>query len=59
MGSLIFVLCLLGGSSTKTLRSWGDGLQVLAAVTILLVGAALVTDAVTPHLLDGLLLGHG
>lgn len=58
MGTLIFFLCLLGGRSTRALRSWGDRIQLLAALTILLVGIALVADAVTPRLFDRLILGH-
>ncbi len=63
MGSLVFVLCLLGTTSSVTLarplRIWGRRVQVVTAALIVIVGGALAYDGIAPHFFDRLLLGHG
>ena len=60
MGSLVFIMSVLGTTSGPALavplRLWGRRIQVVSAVILLLVGAALIYASLNPGLFDSLLL---
>ena len=60
MGLLVFLLAFLGSTSgpalTRSLRVWGRRVQVVTALVIVLVGAALVYSGANPGVLDRLIL---
>ena len=60
MGSLVFIMSALGATSGPALavplRLWGRRIQVVSALIILLVGAALIYASFNPGLFDSLLL---
>ncbi len=57
---LVFLLAFLGATSgpalTRSLRVWGRRVQVVTALVIVLVGAALVYSGVNPGVFDRLIL---
>ena len=60
MGSLVFMMSLLGATSGPALavplRMWGRRIQIVSAVILVLVGAALIYASFSHGLFDGLLL---
>ncbi len=60
MGLLIFLLAFLGASwgvaVARSLRLWGRRIQVVGAVVIVLVGAALLYAGINPGVWDRLVL---
>ncbi len=60
MGLLVFMLAFLGSTSgpalTRSLLVWGRRVQVVTALVIILVGAALVYSGVNPGVFDRLIL---
>ena len=60
MGLLVFLLAFLGATSgpalARPLRVWGRRVQAVAALVIVLVGAALVYASVNPGIYGRLLL---
>lgn len=61
MALLIFLLAFLGAEwgpgIARPLRLWGRRVQVVSAVVVILVGAALVYAGVNDHVWDRLILG--
>jgi hypothetical protein len=60
MGLLVFLLAFLGATSgpalTRSLRVGGRRVQVVTALVIVLVGAALVYSGANPGVFDRLIL---
>ncbi len=61
MGVLVFALSFLGATSgptlTRALRVWGQRVQLVTGLMIVLVGAALVYSGLNPGVFDRLILG--
>ncbi len=61
MAVLVFTLAFLGATAgpslTRSLRVWGRRVQVVAALMILFVGAALVYSAISAGALGRAILG--
>ncbi len=61
MGVLVFTLSFLGATSgpalTRSLRVWGQRVQLVTGLMIVLVGSALVYSGLNPGVFDRLILG--
>ncbi len=61
MGVLIALIATLGASAgqglVRQLRAWGRRIQVVGALMIVLVGAALIYAGINPGFWDRLVLG--
>ncbi len=61
MGLVVFLIALIGSSTAsvlaRPLRRWGHWVQVAAAGVIILVGAALIANGISPGVWQRLVLG--
>ena len=61
MGVLVFTLSFLGATPghalPRSLRVWGQRVQLVTGLMIVLVGAALVYSGLNPGVFDRLILG--
>ncbi len=61
MGVLVFTLSFRGATSgpalTRSLRVWGQRVQLVTGLMIVLVGSALVYSGLNPGVFDRLILG--